>query len=95
MPTSDDYIALLRERGKESHVYRKFQLVGIEIAQILQDEEHKSLYIKLAKEYHNAWLLRLAKEVAERGNVRNKGAYFMKLLNEEKQRYARPSYNRR
>lgn len=59
---------------------RKFQLDGLEIAQILGDEKHKSLYIKLAREMNPDELRRLAKEVAENPRVKNKGAYFMTRL---------------
>ncbi len=75
-----DYIKNLKKRGKESHVYRKFQLIGLEIAQLLNDNEHKSLYIKLAKEKNPETLLAIAKDVAERKNIENKGGYFMKIL---------------
>jgi hypothetical protein len=74
------YMKELKRRGKESHVYRKYQLLGLEISQILRDEKHKSLYIKLAKEKNGDRLLRLAKDIAERKNVKNRGAYFMSLL---------------
>jgi hypothetical protein len=80
MPSSATYLKKLRQRGKDSHVYRKYQLIGLEIAQILHDEKHKSLYIKLAKERGADRLMRLAKEVADRKNIKNQGAYFMKLL---------------
>lgn len=74
------YIKELKRRAKESHVYRKYQLLGLEISQILKDEKHKSLYIKLAKERNGERLLRLAKEVAENRTVKNRGAYFMAIL---------------
>ncbi|HUC01808.1 MAG TPA: hypothetical protein VMA75_02800 [Candidatus Paceibacterota bacterium] len=77
------YVAELKRRGKESHVYKKYQLIGLEIAQILGDEKHKALYIKLAKEHDADTLMRLAKDVADRTNVKNKGAYFMTVLKEE------------
>lgn len=80
MASGEDYFKKLKERAKKSHVYRKYQLIGLEIAQILGDEKHKSLYIKLAKERSAEKLLRLAKEIAERKNVENKGAYFMFCL---------------
>ena len=70
----------LARRGKESHVYRKYQLVGLLIAEILKDETHRSLYIKLAKEGNARALLKTAKEIAENNNVRNKGAYFMWMV---------------
>ena len=78
--SNGDYIKELRRRAKKSRAYSKHQLVGLEISQILRDEKHKSLYIKLAKERGADALLRLAKEVAERKNVENRGAYFMTLL---------------
>lgn len=74
------YIAELRRRAKESHVYRKYQLVGLAIAETLKDERHKALYIKLAKEHDGERLLALAKDIAERRNVKNRGAYFMSLM---------------
>jgi hypothetical protein len=78
--TKEKYVAELKRRGKESHVYRKYQLIGLEISQILADEKHKALYIKLAKDHDSEQLMRLAKDVGERNNVNNKGAYFMTLL---------------
>ena len=80
MALTADYLDKLKQRGKDSHVYRKYQLLGLEIAHILEDEKHKALYIKLAKVHGGDKLMQLAKEVADRKNVRNKGAYFMKLL---------------
>ncbi len=76
----DDYIEELKRRRKESRVYSEHQLVGLLVAEVLEDEEHKSLYIKLAREHDSDKLLKLAKSVAERKNVKNKGAYFMKLF---------------
>ncbi len=75
-----DYLKTIKERAAESHVYKKFQLTGLLIAQLLNDEKHKSLYIKLAKEYNNQELLSLAKDVSERKKIENKGGYFMKLF---------------
>ncbi|AKM78181.1 MAG: hypothetical protein UY31_C0009G0015 [Candidatus Wolfebacteria bacterium GW2011_GWE1_48_7] len=77
-----DYINKLKERGKVSHVYKKFQDIGLQLAEILCDSKHKALYIKLAKQYDESLLLSLAKDTAERSNVANKGAYFMKVLHE-------------
>ena len=36
--------------------------------------------MKLAKSHDSDKLIKLAKDIAERKNVKNKGAYFMKLL---------------
>jgi hypothetical protein len=74
------YLDLLKERKADSRVYFHYQSVGLEIAEMLEDEKHKSLYMKLAKDYEPRILLELAKDVATRENVDNKGAYFMKLL---------------
>ncbi len=79
----EKYIAELKRRAKESHVYRSYQLIGLEIADILHDRPHKALYIKLAKEKDPRRLLAAAKDVAERKEVKNKGAYFMKVIMEE------------
>jgi len=63
--TNQKYFDILKERFKESRVYKPHQLIGL----------------KLAKTYDNDELLRLAKNLAERKDIDNKGAYFMKLLN--------------
>ncbi len=75
-----DYLKSLKERGKESRVYKKYQMTGLMLAEILGDSAHKALYIKLAKEHDEEKLVALAKDIAEKKNVRNKGAYFMKML---------------
>ncbi|MDP3991422.1 MAG: hypothetical protein Q8P66_00735 [Candidatus Colwellbacteria bacterium] len=80
----EDYLERLKERGKTSRVYREYQLVGLMVAEVLGDEKHKSLYIKLARKHGSERMLQLAKSVAERKEVRNKGAYFMKMLEIEK-----------
>lgn len=75
-----NYLETLKERAKTSHVYKKYQLIGLLIAQLLNDDKHKALYIKLAKNHNNDDLMRIAKDVSERKNIENKGAYFMKVL---------------
>lgn len=80
----ENYLKELRDQGKTSRIYREYQSIGLIVAQILEDEEHKSLYIKLAREYGGESMLQLAKSVAERKRVKNKGAYFMKMLEIEK-----------
>ena len=74
------YKELLKKRAKESRVYSSHQLVGLMLAEILKDEKHKSLYIKLAKEYDADKLIKLAKDIAEKKTVKKKGAYFMRIL---------------
>lgn len=76
----DEYIKSLKKRNKESRVHTDYQLLGLEIADILDDRGHKSLYIKLAKDHNPDILLRIAKSVEERKGIKNKGAYFMKIL---------------
>jgi len=78
--TLQNYIEKLFERSQESKIYKKFQLTGLEIASILEDEKHKALYIKLAKQMKEDVLLELAKNIAEKKDIKNKGAYFMKVL---------------
>ena len=77
---SKEYLHSLNERSVQSRVYQSFQLTGLALAGILEDPSHKSLYMRLAKTYDNDGLLRLAKDIADRKNVTNMGAYFMKLL---------------
>ncbi len=80
MALQKDYIEEIKKRSKESHVYRKYQMTGLMLAEILADPRHKALYIKLAKEHDEQELLSLAKSVAEKKGVKNKGAYFMRML---------------
>ncbi len=76
-----DFLAKLKDRAKETRVSREFQLTGLEIADILKDRKHKALYIKLAKQSpHPQDLIRLAKEVAEKKDVKRRGAYFMAIV---------------
>ncbi len=72
------FIAALKERGRRSRVYKRFQLVGLEIAMHLADEKHKSLYIKMAKVGDADALLALARRVGDNRRIKNKGAYFMR-----------------
>ncbi len=89
-----NYLEMLRERGKRSRVYQQHQLLGLELAELLRDPAHKSLYIKLAKERNAHELRELARAVAERRGVRNRGALFMYLLANPKPG-ARPAKKRR
>jgi hypothetical protein len=70
----------MKRRAKESHVYQKHQSVGLALAEILRDPKHKALYIRLAKTMNESVLMELAKNVAGRKNIKNAGAYFMRLL---------------
>jgi len=92
---SEKYIKGLRQRAKESHVYKKYQMTGIMLAEILSDPAHTSLYIKLAKENDNEKLMQIAKDISERKDVKNKGAYFMYSLTNEKKNGTRNPSNRK
>ncbi len=74
------YLEELARRQQDGHISTSYQLTGLEIANILEDWKHKSLYIKIAKEHGESKMLQLAKSVAENKNISNKGAYFMKIL---------------
>lgn len=75
-----NYIETLKKRSQKSRVRKDYQFTGLLIAELLSDEKHKSLYIKLAKKHDNQRLLGIAKDVAERKNIKNKGGYFMRML---------------
>lgn len=75
-----EYLETLKARSKESRVYKPHQMTGLMLADLLEDPDHKSLYMRLAKIYDNEILLRIAKDLADRKNVQNRGAYFMKVL---------------
>ena len=74
------YFELLEERRTKGRVTTEHQLIGLTIAELLRDEGHKSLYIKLAKENDSDLLLGIAKDIAEREGIENPGAYFMKVF---------------
>lgn len=82
---SKEYFESLEKRRAQSRAYRSYQFIGLELAALLRDMEHKALYIKIAKEHtdHDR-LITLAKDIVERKNIRNRGAYFMKLFFNDK-----------
>ncbi len=77
---NEDYRKLLKERSGKSRAYHAHQLIGLEIAVLLRDLEHKSLYIKFAKTGDPDRLMRIAKSIAENPKIANRGAYFMRLI---------------
>ncbi len=77
---SGEYLKSIKERSENKRIGYKHQLIGLEIADILDDRSHKALYIKLVKEFGEQKIMGLAKDVAERKNIKNKGAYFMRML---------------
>jgi len=74
---SNRYLKTLKERAGKARITQQFQLIGLEIATTLRDLSHKALYIKYAKEFGASKMLALAKDIAERRDVTNRGAYFM------------------
>lgn len=84
------HLSQILKRQQNSRISRDFQLIGLEIADILSDRKHKSLYIKYAKEYPASEILSLAKSVALRRNVKHPGAYFMRLLKDLPKKHAKP-----
>lgn len=94
MNIGDGYMERIKTRSKDTRISKPYQLIGLEIADILDDRRHKALYIKWAKEKNPIELLRVAKEVEEKKDVKNKGAYFMRVVTGEppdKQEKTRPT----
>lgn len=80
MPFDETYLKTLRERASKSRIYRKYQLTGLSLAKLLNDREHKALYMKLAKQHDADKLLVLARRIADKKDIKNKGAYFMSVF---------------
>ena len=84
---SGNYIKTLAKRAKESKIYKPFQSTGLALAEMLDDQENKAIYMRLAKIYDNQGLMAKARDIAERKSVDNKGAYFMKMLKDIRKIY--------
>lgn len=81
---------LLEEQQKElfdrhKYVSKEFQDFGYRLALKLNDLEHKSLYIKLAKEEDRGTLERALSFASDYPNVRNKAKVFMWKMKELKE----------
>ncbi len=77
----------LDDSGK--YISKEFQDYGYRLAIDLDDERHKALYIKLAKEEKRELLHSARAFVMDAENVRNKAALFMwklKQLREERKK---------
>ncbi len=81
-----EYMKTLSERVKKSRVHKPYQSTGLLLAEILEDQDHKALYMKMSRIYDGNELIRIAKDLAERKNVENKGAYFMTLIKKLKEK---------
>ncbi len=77
------YLKTLQERAAKRNITQEFQLIGLEIAVVLHDLEHKSIYIKYAKAYGSDKMLALAKDIASRRGVENPAGYFMTVVSNE------------
>jgi hypothetical protein len=75
-----EYLEKLGDRAAKSRVYQSHQLIGLQLADILEDQKHKALYMRLAKQHKTQDLLEVAKKIAESDKIQNKGAYFMKVF---------------
>ena len=73
-------------QDKKKYVTREFQDYGLRLAQELDDEKRKSLYIKLAKELPRKILEEARIFVKDAYNVKNKARLFMWKLKELKNR---------
>ncbi len=65
----------------DKYVSREFQSFGVHLAAQLEDEKHKSLYIKMAKTVPRPILEQALRFVVDSG-ARKKGALFMWKLKE-------------
>jgi|WetSurMetagenome_2_1015567.scaffolds.fasta_scaffold1429459_1 hypothetical protein len=83
MPIDRTYLETLSARRKDARAYHKHQALGAELGELLRDTAHTALYIKLALQFDETRLRTLAKTVAEKRDVKNKGAYFMRVLYSE------------
>ena len=67
---------------KKKYISREFQDYGYRLAMELQDEKHKALYIKLAKQYPRELLEQARTFVKDASNVKSKPRLFMWKLKE-------------
>lgn len=66
---------------EDKYVSREYQSFGVHLSEKLEDEDHKSLYIKLAKDLPRPVLEEALRFVVDSG-ARRKGALFMWKLKE-------------
>ena len=81
----DDFLEKIKTASTSSRVKYQFQLIGLQLATILNDQKNKSLYIKIAKQRQDyGYLLNLANSIKENDRIDNKGAMFMNELYKRK-----------
>src|SRR3990170_2617320 len=76
------------DKNEDKYISREFQKYGYDLAEELNDLEHKSLYIKLAKETPRGFLETARSYVKDAKDVGNRGALFMWKLAELKKKRA-------
>jgi len=72
----------LEDRG--GYITREFQDFGYQLAVDLDDMDHKSLYIKLAKNTPRVWLEQARSFVLDAGSARSRARLFMWKLKQIK-----------
>lgn len=79
-----DLIEDYEDRKEDKYISREFQKYGYDLADELNDLEHKSLYIKLAKEEPRGLLEAARSYVKDAEDIRHKGKLFMWRLQQLK-----------
>ena len=77
---------LERILDQKKYIHQEFQDFGLRLAAKLEDQQHKSLYIKLAKETPRGFLEAAKNYVKDAYKVKSRGRLFMwrlKTLKEE------------
>ena len=69
---------------RDKYISREYQAYGVMLAQELDDEKHKSLYIKMARDLPRA-LLEQARRFVKDANARSKARLFMWKLKQLRQ----------
>ena len=75
-----------KTQKKGSQLYYEFQYYGVLLAEKLNDQEHTSLYMKLAKEVDHSLLEQSLDFVRGSANVKNKVGLFMWKLGKLKEK---------
>ena len=71
-----DLVKGYQQKPKNKYISQEFQEYGYALAMELDDEKHKSLYIKMAKNY-DRWLLESARSFIKDAQAKSKAKLFM------------------
>jgi hypothetical protein len=88
---SHDFLAQKKKASK--YVTKEFQDYGLRLAKNLNDMDHKSLYIKLAKNEDRNLLQKAQSFTMDYPNARNKAKIFMWKLKEIKEKIKHQNQN--